>query len=253
MTSLCSVLEPSAYATGRMAREDERLFRPGGLELTVRAVALAGMRRGSKVVDIGCGAGQSVAYLRTRGFEAIGFDCAVSDKEAVRPADSQCHIVASADELPLPDCSTDGVLAECSLSVMQDQERVLAECARVLVDGGRLMISDLYARKPEAIARVCALKRSCAAGMMVREELEARLDKQGFTVDVWEDHSRALRECAARFILEHGSLRGLWRCDGEDSTETIQAAMKAARAGYFLLVARRRQREARPGGLNNER
>lgn len=250
MTSLCSALEPSAYATGRIAREDERLFRPGGLELTARAIALAGMRRGSKVVDIGCGAGQSVTYLRTRGFEAIGIDCAVSDKQAARPADPHEHIVASAEELPLPDCSTDGVLAECSLSVMQDQEGVLAECARVLVDGGRLMISDLYARQPRAIARVRALKSSCASGMMVREELETRLDKQGFRVDVWEDHSQALRECAARFILEHGSLKGLWQCNGEDSAETIQAAMKAARAGYFLVVARR---QARPGGLNNER
>ena len=253
MTSLCSALDPSAYATGRIAPENKTLFRPGGLELTVRAIALAGMRRGSKVVDIGCGAGQSVAYLRTRGFEAMGIDCAVSDKQAVHPPDSHQHIVANADELPLRDCSTDGVLAECSLSVMQDQERVLAECARVLVDGGRLMISDLYARQPKAIARVRALKRSCAAGMIIREELEARLDKQGFTVDVWEDHSQALRECAARFILEHGSLDGLWQCDGNDSVETIQAAMKAVRAGYFLLVARRRQREARPGGRNDER
>ena len=230
-----------------------RLFRPGGLELTARAIALAGMRRGSKVVDIGCGAGQSVAYLRTRGFEAIGIDCAVSDKQAAPRPDSHEHIVASADELPLPDCSTDGVLAECSLSVMQDQERVLAECARVLVDGGRLMISDLYARQPKAIARVRALKRSCAAGMIIREELEARLDKQGFEVNVWEDHSQALCECAARFILENGSMEGLWQCDGEDSAETIQAAMKAVRAGYFLMVATRSRREPQKGGWNDER
>ena len=247
MTSLCTALEPSAYATGRIAREDERLFRPGGLELTVRAIALAGMRRGSKVADVGCGGGQSVAYLRTRGFEAIGIDCAVSDKRAARPTDSHVYIAASADELPLPDCSTDGVLIECSLSLMLDQERVLAECARVLADGGRLMISDLYARQPKAIARVRALKNSCVAEMIVREELEARLDKQGFTIDVWEDHSQALRECAARFILEHGSLKGMWQCDVEDSAEMIQAAMKAARAGYFLAVARRRRRESRPG------
>jgi hypothetical protein len=106
------------------------------------------------------------------------------------------------------------------------------------------MISDLYARQPEAIAQVRALPGSCVAGILVREELEASLSNAGFTVNVWEDHSRALRECAARFLFEHGSLDGLWGCGGGDSSRTIQAAMQAARAGYFLLIATRRNTAA---------
>jgi hypothetical protein len=104
------------------------------------------------------------------------------------------------------------------------------------------MISDLYARQPEAIGAVRALKNSCVSGMMVREELETRLARCGFSVEVWEDHSRALRESAARFILENDSLEGLWTCDAEDSAESIEAAMRAARAGYFLLIAMRNRR-----------
>jgi hypothetical protein len=56
---------------------------------------------------------------------------------------------------------------------------------------------------------------------------------------VWEDHSPALRECAARFIFEHDTLEGLWPCGGQESADEMQAAMRAARAGYFLLVATR--------------
>src|SRR5271166_5790996 len=118
MTSLCSAREQSAYATGRMAREDKRLFRPGGLELTARAIALARLGAGATVLDLGCGAGQSVKYMRGLGIDAIGIDCAGSGEPAAQGLGLYEHIVASAEELPFPDCSVDGVLAECSVSVM---------------------------------------------------------------------------------------------------------------------------------------
>jgi arsenite methyltransferase len=250
MSSLCAAPNQSAYATGRITREDDRLFRPGGLELTARAITLARLGAGATVLDLGCGAGDSVRYLRTLGIDAFGIDRKERDsKDSRRGLAPSSHIVAKAEELPFPQSSVHGVLAECSLSLVEDQERVLAECARVLKDGGRLMISDLYARQPEAIAAVRALNGSCVSGMMVREELETRLALCGFRVEVWEDHSRALRECAARFILENDSLEGLWACEAEDSAEAIQAAMHAVRAGYFLLVAMRNRRSSIERGM----
>ncbi len=254
MSSMCGAPEQSAYTSGRLAHGDERLFRPGGLQLTARAVALASLGAGTTVLDVGCGAGDSVRYLCTLGIDAIGVDCEASnDRITNRAIEPYTHIVANAGDLPFPTCSVDGVLAECSLSLMRDQDRTLPECARVLKDGGRLMISDLYARQPGTIAQVRALNRSCVAGMLVREEFEVRLVRVGFTVDVVEDHSVALRECAARYILEHGSLAGLWNCEADCPAEEVQAAMRAARAGYFLLIATRRRRSSQEGGWNHER
>jgi arsenite methyltransferase len=248
MNSLCSAPTPSAYETGRIALEDDRVFRPGGLALTARAIDLAGLEAGAIVLDLGCGTGTSVRYMRALGIDALGIDCDGNVDTRARALLPNTLIAASAEDLPFPEGSIQGVLAECSFSLMLDQDRVLAECARVLSDGGRLAISDLYARQPDAIARVRALKHSCVAGMIVREELEAALARHNFTIDIWEDHSQALRECAARFIFEHGRLDGLWNCDGEDSAGTIQTAMKAVRAGYFLLVATRRPRNPQKGG-----
>jgi arsenite methyltransferase len=249
MTLASTTRDRSAYETGRLAEGDARLFRPGGLELTARAIALANLSVGATVLDLGCGAGDTVRYLRARGMDAIGVDCV--GPETCIP-DASKRIVAKAEELPLADGSVHAVLAECSLSLFQDRERALAECARVLVDGGRLMVTDLYARNPDAIAPARALRGSCAARMLVREELETSLSNAGFTTDVWEDHSPALRECAARFLFEHGTLDGLWGCGGE-SSQSIQAEMRAARAGYFLLIATRRKRQGRTGGGSNER
>jgi arsenite methyltransferase len=251
MTPACTTRDRSAYGTGRLAEGDARLFRPGGLELTARAIALANLGAGSTVLDLGCGAGDAMRYLHSQGINAIGIDCA--DDPATCSPDTRTRIVARAEALPLADGAVDGVLAECSLSLFDDRERALAECARVLVDGGPLMISDLYARNPGVISPVRSLRCSCAARMLVRDELEASLSNAGFTLSVWEDHSQALRECAARFLFEHGTLDGLWGCGGGDSSQTIQAEMRAARAGYFLLIATRGKRQARTGGGGNER
>lgn len=240
---LRSASEQSAYANGRLARGDDRLFRPGGLELTARAIALASLGAGATVLDLGCGAGESVRYLHTLGIDAIGVDCNdVGDRVSARGLPPYKHIVAKAEDLPFAESSVHGVLAECSFSLIEDTDRLLTECARVLKDGGRLMISDLYARHPEAIGAVRALSSSCVSGMVVREELEAQLARHSFRVEVFEDHSHALRECAARFILENDSLEGLWGCQTKDCTEAIQAAMHAARSGYFLLIAMRDRR-----------
>lgn len=248
MRSPCTTRQLTPYAAGRIAPGDDRVFRPGGLELTARAIAFANLRPGAVVLDLGCGSGASVRYLRDRGFDAIGIDCeGAGVRSAECSAGPHTHIAASADELPFPDGAADGILAECSISLMQDRDRVLSECARVLADGGRMTISDLYAREPAAIAQVRALKRSGVSGMIVREELERQLVRNGFTIDLWEDHSRALRECAARYIIEYGSVDGLWGCGGEDSAAAIQCAMRAARAGYFLLVATRRRQSLKEG------
>lgn len=253
MTLSCTTRNPSAYESGRIAHGDSRLFRPGGLDLTARAIDLANLPAGARLLDLGCGAGDTVRYLRSQGFRAIGIDCAPDPATAeIQGPASKTRIVTPAESLPFADGAVHGILAECSLSLFDHRERALAECARVLADGGRLILSDLYARRPEAIAQVRALRGSCVAGMLVREELETGLSNAGFNIGTWEDHSCALRECAARYIFEHGSLEGMWTCDPAESSPDIQQAMRAARAGYFLLIATRRNRRFDNGDGNDE-
>lgn len=245
MTSSCTTRDPSAYESGRLAHGDARLFRPGGLELTARAIALASLDAGARILDLGSGAGDTVRYLLARQFEAIGIDCAVdSAAAAVDGPAADTRIVAPAEALPFASGTFHAVVAECSFSLFEDRNRALTECARVLVDSGRLIISDLYALHPEAVAALRALPASCAAGILVREELELSLLNSGFALDLWEDHSRALRECAARFLFEYGSLDDLWNCADGESSQAVQSAMRAARAGYFLLIATKRRTAA---------
>ena len=245
MTLLCTTRDRSAYETGRLAPGDARLFRPGGIELTARAIGLAHLEAGATVLDLGSGSGDTVRYLCAQGFNAVGIDCVSEPSATETPTPgADAYFVGSAESLPFAKKTFEAVFAECSISLFEDRERALGECARVLVDGGQLLISDVYARQPEAIAEVRSLRGSCAAGMLVLEELETSLSNAGFTVNVWEDHSLALRECAARFLFEYGSLDGLWGCGGSESSQKVQSAMRAARAGYFLLIATKRKAAA---------
>jgi ubiquinone/menaquinone biosynthesis C-methylase UbiE len=78
--------------------------------------------------------------------------------------------------LPFADASLDGILAECSLSVAADIDRVLRECFRVLKSEGLLLIQDVFARPPEGTAGLENLPvRCCLAGAVSREEWLARL------------------------------------------------------------------------------
>ncbi len=225
------------YRSGRLPDGAGWLLHPGGLELTRHAIEIAGLNRGARVLDLGCGSGESVKFLQECGMDAMGVDQAEnSEPGAMTPS---ARVVAQAEQLPFADSSVDAVLAECSLSVMGDPRKVVLECARVLRPGGQLIISDLYARNPQQIAAVRGLSGACTSGMLVREELESCLRDAGFATVCFEDHSRALREAIARFLFEHDSLDELWASDGGASGSEIKAAMEQVRAGYFLLVATR--------------
>ena len=224
-----------AYATGVLCSSGVCIPHPGGIDLTLHAVGLAGLHRESRVLDIGCGSGATVMLLRSHELNARGIDRSFQPGSDI--VDLYCER-ASAENLPFPAASFDAVLAECSLSVMPDPVRVLRECARVLRVGGKIILCDVYARSPEKIGAVRSLDPKSVSGVLVREELEQWLQHCGFEVSCFEDHSKALREAMAQFILEHDSPEELWgTCQAPNEVEQIAAAMKQVRAGYFTLTA----------------
>jgi hypothetical protein len=78
--------------------------------------------------------------------------------------------------------------------------------------------------------------RCCLWGARPREEMIEILSRHGFSLHLWEDHTDALKELAARLILAHGSLEAFWKSACPD--EMREAAIVAT-PSYFLLIARR--------------
>jgi len=115
--------------------------RPDSVQLRRRSYELLRAGPGSRVVDVGCGAGTAVAELAAIGSDAVGIDAA---EEAVAFAREQhpSHRfeVGDAQRLPFPDESLDGYRAEKLYHALEDPDKACAEARRVLAPGGRIVL-----------------------------------------------------------------------------------------------------------------
>lgn len=211
-------------------------LRPGGEELTRRALHSAGFRVGERVLDLGCGVGVATRMLHECGCRAHGLDLAAPRLAMARRTKPELTMVAGdARCLPFADGSFDGMLAECSLSLIGYTAAHLAECRRVLRPGARFAVTDLFARADSPGPSPSA---GCLGGMVSRERVLAAFADAGFVVECWEDHSDRLKSFVAQLIFSGAGAEALWACDGADGA----AALRARRPGYFLLIARRQER-----------
>jgi ubiquinone/menaquinone biosynthesis C-methylase UbiE len=225
-------------------------MRPGGLALTARAFDYCAFTAGADLLDVGCGTGITVEFLRdTYGLNAIGVDPSAVILERGLMRNSYLPLLQGSGEcLPFATGTMDGIVVECTLSVMADKPKALAEFNRILVPGGRLIVTDLYARGAAATGATGLPPTSCLAGMTTREELFNEVEDRGFAIELWEDHTPKLSEFVMRIIMEHGSMQPFWECECENGdSRIIQDTVKQAKPGYFLLIGKK-TREFAEGG-----
>lgn len=140
----------------------------GGLKATDELVELCRIGKDSYVLDVGCGAGATPAYLaKQHGCRVVGVD--IRDemvdlaKGRARREGVQDTVelkVADARQLSFEDAVFDAVLVESVTSFIQDKARVIAECARVAKPGGYVGLNEdtwLKARPPEELVEYAAL------------------------------------------------------------------------------------------------
>ena len=102
-----------------------------------------------------------------------------------------------------------------------------------------MIVTDLYVRREDASSALRDLPvKSCLRGARPKGETIAWLKEAGFRIDLWEDHSDLLKQLAAKFVFEQGSIedfRALFApgCAGDG----LSCNVKAAKPGYYLLVA----------------
>ena len=130
--------------------------------------------------------------------------------------------------MPIDDAAVDGVLLECSVSVVDDPDAALAECWRVLKPGGHLVLSDVFAR-----AAPSDLSGGCLGRVEPAEAILERLARARFVQAVFEDLSREVAAAWGQAVLE-GALRG-----GSSAARATAATWRAARCGYCLILARK--------------
>lgn len=231
------------YENGSLSEATGGPLRPGGLDMTERLIALSGISAGDIALDVGCGTGGTVRHLLDEhSVYAIGIDRSSLLLQTGVFNDPRLPLACAwGRHLPVESGQFNAILAECSLSAMADLDNVLTEFWRVLRPGGKLALSDIYARNPEGIPFLRALPFRCGLRAAIgKDELFGELGAHGFGIAAWEDHSETLKHLAGKMILAHGSMSGFWsRSEPAADPMDIQIAISKAKLGYYLLVAQK--------------
>jgi arsenite methyltransferase len=173
--------------------------------------AVADLREGETVLDLGSGAGADVLISARRvgpAGRAIGLDMTDEMLELARTNAARAGVENAEfvkgylEEIPLPDASIDVVISNCVINLAADKTRVLREAARVLAPGGRFAVSDVIADldMDEATRADMAQWTGCVAGALTRAEYEAALAQAGL-VDVEIRETHRVHEHAASAIV----------------------------------------------------
>jgi ubiquinone/menaquinone biosynthesis C-methylase UbiE len=199
-------------------------LRPGGFKLTDRGVQLCSLSSGDTILDLGCGRGATVNYLKKKHrIAAVGID-----SSEVMIADAKEHFgddrffVGNAEQLPFQDESYDSVFAECTLSLMESMDSVIKQSYRVLKQNGWFVITDVYARKPEEVAKLGNYSaKSCMRGIHDLNKLRTKLEQTGFNIVYLEDFSQYLKELVVKIGFSYGSMNEFWKAATEKCDSKI--------------------------------
>ncbi|MGQ9542594.1 MAG: arsenite methyltransferase [Candidatus Bathyarchaeia archaeon] len=174
--------------------EEELRAVPGGANLGLgcgNPVALASLREGETVMDLGSGAGFDcflAANKVGKSGRVIGVDMTPDMVEKARQNAEKGHyenvefILAEIENLPAADNSVDVVISNCVINLAQDKGRVFKEAFRVLKPGGRLMISDIVLLKklPDFMENSIEAYVGCLSGAIMKDEYLASMKAAGF-------------------------------------------------------------------------
>jgi SAM-dependent methyltransferase len=154
-------------------------------------LAVADLRPGETVLDLGSGGGLDVLLsarrVAPRGI-AYGLD-ASPDMLALATANAAKAGVANVrfmhgriEAIPLPDQHVDVIISNCVINLSASKERVLAEAFRVLRPGGRLGISDMIAGQGIDSGQLTEAEQraGCFSGTLTVPRYHAMLQSAGF-------------------------------------------------------------------------
>ena len=166
---------------------------PEGANLSLgcgNPVALASLKEGETVIDLGSGAGIDCFLAAKKVGEkgkVIGVDMTheMIDKARENARKGNYKNVefrlGEIENLPVADNTADVIISNCVVNLSPNKKRVFEEAFRALKPGGRLMVSDIVLLKelPEAVKKG-AHPASCVRGAMLKDEYLETIERAGF-------------------------------------------------------------------------
>jgi SAM-dependent methyltransferase len=182
---------------------------------------------GLDIVELGCGTAYVAAKLARAGARVVAVDPPPAQLETARRLQRETGIEfelveAPAEDVPLGDESFDLAISEYGASLWADPERWLAEAARLLRPGGRLLFLTM-----SPLAHLCTPDEdeTPIANRLVRDQFASWETR-------WEGYA------GAEFHLPHGDWIRLLRANGfrVDALEELRAPADAHTHEYYFVI-----------------
>ncbi len=227
------------------------MLRPGNFDIIQAEVNACGLKKGDRVLDVGCGHGDTMNYLtKEHGLSCTGIDRNLRFVEEAAKEYPDLDIRFGDGEFldEFPSNTFDAVNMECVLSLIQVPDEALHEAWCVLKKGGKLILSDLFHINPDPKYMEAVKIESLRQAQMEHQEgdcedrpprqtdflhggkffmgpLADEIEKLGFQIIWFEDRTEDLVQYMADIIL-----------DGEEDS-IICNVKDRKNTGYFAMVA----------------
>ena len=179
--------------------------------------AIASLKVGEKVLDLGSGGGFD-CFLAAKAVGETGYVIGVdmtpemiskARRNAIKASVGNVEFrLGEIEALPVADNAVDIIISNCVINLSPEKKRVYSEMFRVLKPGGRLAISDIVAvvELPSAVKNDMALHLGCVAGASIIQEIEAMLCQTGFEkirISPNEESKAVIRELFPELGMEN--------------------------------------------------
>ena len=153
--------------------------------------AIAGLREGETVLDLGSGGGLDALLASKRvgsTGKVIGVDMTPEMIELATKNVEEAGVdniefrKGEIEDLPVEDGVVDVIISNCVINLSPDKDKVFSEAHRVLKPGGRITVSDIVTDGPlpEEIRNDPDKWAECVAGALDQEEYLAKIRNAGF-------------------------------------------------------------------------
>jgi len=180
--------------------------------------ALAEIREGYTVLDLGSGAGFD-CFLASKkvgkGGRVIGVDMTRAMVEKAKSLADKYNYsnvefrLGDIEELPVEDNSVDVIISNCVVNLAPDKSRVFGEAHRVLRKSGRMFVSDIVLLKEltEKQRKDRKLLAGCVGGALLRNDYINKLKSAGFRVEILHEDKEISKRQYSGIALESISIK----------------------------------------------
>ena len=190
----CSSAKPVSISKKIGYTDEQMRSVPEGANLGLgcgNPIALASLKKGETVLDLGSGAGFD-CFLASNAVgpqgRVIGVD--MTEEMLVRARANAKKggygnvefRLGEIEALPVEDNFVDAIISNCVINLVPDKKKAFREAFRVLLPGGRLMVSDIVLKKklPDSVLQSIEAYVGCVAGAVTKEKYLDAISSAGF-------------------------------------------------------------------------